>query len=194
MQDEVALAAGPVAAQRDRLELKREIVAERAVEPQVRIGAREGVHHRTHGGEDRGALAPVLLGHQAGRLGDDDRHLAVCVAAAGGAAGPQQGGGEHGQDDLAARVEGAGRDGPAVRHDLGTGVHVGELPAAVPARVLHPGTEHSPAPAVHLGADVIDVRGAERLLGAGHPHAAAGDRLGYPPACLAVRYRRPIRC
>ncbi len=178
MQDQVALAPRPVAAQRNRLELEREIVAERAVEPKVRIGAREGVHHRTHGGEDRGALAPVLLGHQAGRLGDDDRHLALRDTAAGRAAGPVQGGGKHGQDDLAARVEGTGHDGPAVRHDLRTGVHIGELPAAVPARVLHPGAEHSPAPAVHLRADVIDVRGAERLLGAGQPHPAAGDRLG----------------
>ena len=55
VQDQVALLAGPLVAQLDRLELERQVVAERTVQPQVWVLARHGRDHLPQGGEDGGA-------------------------------------------------------------------------------------------------------------------------------------------
>jgi len=168
------------------------VVAERAVQAQVRIVARERGDDLAHRGEHGGAPAPVLLRDQSGRFGDRHAHLVRAVRRRG-LARPGQRGAEHGQQHRAAPVQRADGDHPPVRHDLRAGVHVGQVPAAVPARVLHPGAEHSAAALVHLRAHLVDVVGAEPLLGTDHPHLAAGDRLG-PLAARCLRSRgRSVR-
>src|SRR5262249_54504647 len=79
-------------------------------------------------------------------------------------AGAGQRGAEHGQQHLAAGVERAGRDHAPARDELRAGVHVGQVPAAVAARVLHAGAEHAAAPLVRLRADAVDVVDAQRFF------------------------------
>jgi hypothetical protein len=68
VEHQVALVVGPGDPQRDRLELEREVVAERAVEAEVGVvGRAEQVSQRADHGEQRGLAAPLLLLEAPGR-------------------------------------------------------------------------------------------------------------------------------
>src|SRR5215469_18887417 len=56
----------------ERLELERQVVAERPVQAQVRIRAGEGGDDLAQGREHRGPPAPLLLGEHAVGLRNDD--------------------------------------------------------------------------------------------------------------------------
>ena len=82
VQDQIALAARPLMAQRDRFELKREIVAEGAVEAEVRVIGPQRRDNLAQGGEDRRTAGAFLLRYHAMRLRDHDRDFRAPVARA----------------------------------------------------------------------------------------------------------------
>src|SRR5207249_6934760 len=76
-QEEHQVARGRIARQavRDRLELEREVVAERAVETEVAfLGAVEEVDERAHDAEHGALLRPLLLREPLARLADGPAH------------------------------------------------------------------------------------------------------------------------
>ena len=177
VQDQVTLVIGAVVAERHRLELERQVVAERAVQAQVRVAAGERRDDLAECGEHGGPPAPVLLGHQARGLWNDHLDAARQALALHQAPGPQQGRAQDGEQHLAPGVQRPDSDPPAPGHDLDAGVHIGHVPAAVPARVLHAGTQHATAPVINLRADIVQGRRPERICGPGHPDAADGDEV-----------------
>ena len=198
MQHEITLVVRARQARPDRLELEGEIVAERAVQPQVLLRRRERGHDLTQRGEHGGAAASLLLGEGTVRLGDDDRHLRGAGQVAGaarlraarpGIAGrAAQRGADHRQQHRPPLVQRPGRDPPPGRDDLDARVHVGQVPAAVPARVLHSGAEHAAAAAIDLRRDLRQQRGVEPRGGPGYPHSGGGDELRV--RCLGTRVVR----
>ncbi len=174
MQHEITLVVRAGPAQPDRLELEGEIVAERPVQPQVLLRRRERGDDLAQRGEHGGAAASLLLGERTVRLGDDDRHLP-------GAYGHFRGGparGRQARGRSAARRRAAPITGSSTiprsfsaraairldrydRDDLDARVNVGEMPAAVPARVLHSGAEHAAAAGIDLRRDLRQQGGVE---------------------------------
>src|ERR1035438_959807 len=176
MQDQVTLGVRAVAAEPDRLKLEGQVVAERPVQAEMRIVARERGDHLAQGREHGGAATPVLPGDQPGRLRDDHLDLAR-IRTGEWLAGLEQRLAQHREEHLTPGVQGPDRDPAAAGHDLRARVHVGQVPAAVPAWILHPGAEHPAAPLVHAaGEPGEDVR-VEGLGGAGDVDATGGDKL-----------------
>jgi hypothetical protein len=71
VKDEVALVGRPLEPQPERLELKGQVVAEGAVQPQVGVVGRvEQLDQRAQDREDRRLLRALLLGEAAGRRAD----------------------------------------------------------------------------------------------------------------------------
>ena len=86
MQHEVALGAGPVSAVLlpHRLELERQVVAERPVKPEVRVRPGEGGDDLAQRGEHGWPAAALLLGEDL--IGVGDQHLDVARVCAGAGA------------------------------------------------------------------------------------------------------------
>ncbi len=191
VQDQVALPAVALAGEPDRLELERQVIAERAVQAKMLIGAGEGGNDLPNRGEDRGLAAAFLLGEGAGRSGDDHlgggqgqrgrrsvaggpaagrraaraaqrRGARSCGAAGRGVARAAQRRADHREQDAAAFVQRPCRDPPAAGDDLDARVHVRHVPAAVAARVLHSGAEHAAAAPVDLPGKIGQQRRIER--------------------------------
>ena len=188
VQHQVPLVVGPVDRRPHRLELERQVVPERAVQPQVRVRAAERggdlPQHAEHGGPPR----PLLLGERLLALGHEDgdraRRLlrAVPVAVAGGwpgRAGLGHAGAQHRVADdrhqhPAAVVECPRGHLPAPAGDLNRRVDVGHVPAGVPAGVLHARAEHAAAAAVDERGDPGQLGRVELVGGAGDRDAASG--------------------
>ncbi len=145
VQHEVALVVGADELLPDGLELEGQVVAEGAVEAEVRVVALEGGDDLADGGEDGGPAAAHLLRQQVLGLGHVDLD-AVGRGLGDRLARGQQAGGDGGQHDPAALVERGGRDRPALGHQLQARVDVAEGPSAVAARVVHARGEGTPAP------------------------------------------------
>ena len=75
VQHQVPLAVRPVLPERDRLELERQVVAERPVQPQVRVVAAERGDDLPQRAEHRRLPRPLLLGERPVALGNVDRQL-----------------------------------------------------------------------------------------------------------------------
>jgi hypothetical protein len=188
VQDQVALGCRALMTLTDRLELEGQVVAERAIEPEVGVRAREGRDDLAQSGEHGGAAAAFLLGEgarcfrydyrDAGQPGARLLDLGLVPRAAA------QGGAEHRQQHRAALVQRGGRYPPAMAGDLDARVDVTELPAAVPARVLHPRAEHPAAPRVNLPGQPGQLDRVEWRGGAAHPDARRGHEAG-----LVTSYR-----
>ena len=101
----------------------------------------------------------------------------LALAAAPADAGPAQRGGDDREQDAAALVQRRGRDPPAPGDDLDARVDVGDVPAAVAARVLHPGAEHAAPALVDLPGDVGQQGRIERGGDPADPHPARGNEL-----------------
>ena len=201
MQDQVPLVTRSVQPQPHWLELKRQVIAECPVQPQMRIRAPQGrddlPQHAEHGRLPR----PLLLGEGALPFGHDHCDLGwrcdlsrglrplLAVISRLLVAGFPHRVGDRRQDDQAAVVERAGGDVPAVGGDLHGRVHVRHVPAAVPAGILHARAEHAAAAAVDKVGNAGQFGRSERLGGAGDRHAAGGCQLdGVHRGPLHVRY------
>jgi hypothetical protein len=180
VQHQVTLVGRPFQPHPHRLELEGQVVAERPVQAQVRVLAAERRDDLAERAEHGGAAAALLFGVGPVRFGDVHGYVS------GGAsrrvlhwrAGPLQRGRDHRQHHPAPVVQGAGADAPAAGHDLQARVGVGDVPPAVPARVLHARAEHAAAPVVDGAGDRGQPVRVERPGGAGDPHAAAGLEVG----------------
>ena len=181
VQHEVALGRGTIQPEPDRLELERQVIAERPVQAQVRVRAAQRRRDLPQRGEHRRPAAALLLGELPVVLFDDDGFLVHRLAAVkqrifGGY--PAQGRAEHRQEHAAAVVQRPHGDPPAGGDDLRARVGVGHVPAAVPSGVLHARTHHATAALVDERRDPAEFGGVERRGGAGDPHAIAGLHFG----------------
>ena len=168
VQHQVALGGRAIEPRPDRLELERQVIAERPVQAQVRVLAAERRGDLPQRGEHGRPAAALLLGELPVVLGDDDGVLAV------GLPGSPQGGADHRQQHAAAVVQRPRGHPPAGGDDLGARVGVRHVPAAVPPRVLHAGAHHAAAALVGERRDPAELGRVERRGGAGDPHPVAG--------------------
>ncbi len=200
VQHQVPLAVGAADRQSHRLELERQVVPERAVKPQVRVRAPERggdlPQHAEHGRPAR----PLLLGERPLALGHVDGHRSVARPARTGRTGGLLSGAlfsndfnadaqhrvaDDGHQNQAALVERPGRHLPAPAHDLDRRVHVGQVPAGIPAWVLHARAEHAAAAAVDQLGDPRQLGGVKCAGGTGDRDATAdGKRVGRHRACI----------
>ena len=172
MQDQVALPGRALAAQPHRLELEGQVIAERPVQAQMRVGAAERRRDLPQRAEHRGPPAALLLGEVAAGFRDGHRVLVD------GFPRPGHGRADHRQQHPAAVVQGPRGDPPPGGDDLGARVGVGHMPAAVPPGILHAGAHHAAAALVHERRDPVELSRVERGGGADNPHAAAGRQFG----------------
>jgi hypothetical protein len=164
-QVQVARLGRPRVLQRNRLELEQQVVAERAVEAEERVGeAGKLGHDAAQGREQRGLLASLLLGEGAG--GGDDLDVPL---ARRGCRGREVGeyGVEQRQQRLAARVEGAQGQRAVAPDDLERRVDEAELPARIAPRIVDARREQPAAGAVEALGEAVEGGGVvERPLGA----------------------------
>ena len=180
VQHQVTLGRGTVKPEPDRLELEREVVAERPVQAQVRVLAPERRRDLPQRGEHRGPAAALLLGELPVVLGDHDGVLVHGFAALRQCifcACPAQGRAEHRQEHAPAVIQRPRGDLPAGGDDLRARVGVGHVPAAVPPRVLHARAHHAAAALVDERRDPAEFGGVEWRGSARDPHAIAGHHL-----------------
>ena len=168
MQHQVTLGGRAVEPAPHRLELERQVIAERPVQAQVRVVAAERRDDLPQRGEHGRPAAALLLGELPVVLGDDHAVLAV------GLSGSAQGSVEHREQHAAPLVQRPDCHPPAGGDDLRARVGVRHVPAAVPSRVLHAGAHHAAAALVGEGRDPAELGGVERRGGADDPHPVAG--------------------
>ena len=190
VQHQVTLGGRAVEPAPHRLELERQVIAERPVQAQVRVVAAERRDDLPQRGEHGRPAAALLLGELPVVLGDDD---AVLAGGLDRGSGPAQGGADHRQQHAAAVVQRPDRHPPAGGDDLQARVGVRHVPPAVPSRVLHAGAHHAAAALVGEGRDPAQLGGVEWRGGAGDPHPVAGrhvQTLGVHGGPSGLRPRR----
>ena len=187
VQHQVTLSLIALMPEPDRLELEGQVVAESAVQAEMRVRPGQRRDHLAQRGEHGGPVAALFLRESGVALRDDD--LDRAAAGRHDLARPAECRLDDRQQDLAAGVQRSRGDPPAAGHDLGRGVDIRHVPATVPARVLHPGTEHAAAAAVDLPGYLIQQGRVERCGTGGDRHAAGGDELGH--ARIGVGWHGP---
>ncbi len=180
MQHQVALPGVPSGSQRDRLELERQVVAERSEQAELVVSAGELRDDLPDRAKHRRAPASSLLGHLAVRLGDRDDDAALGALHLAGA---PKGGRDRRQDHAAAIVQRRGGELTAVTGQLDARVDIAGVPAAVPARVLHARAEHAASPFIDSSGDLGQQAGLKRRHRPGHGDSAGRDE----PRCSLLR-------
>ena len=146
VEDEVALLGRALELEPHRLELKGQVVAEGAIEAQVRLVlVEEQVDEGPQEGEDRGLAAPVLLGEAPGgcpHLALDDVVPRVDRRHDGE---PRERPAERGSKSPAARVQGLRPEAAPLRGEHDGRVDEAEVPARVAARILVARRQERPA-------------------------------------------------
>jgi hypothetical protein len=176
IENEVALLGAPGQPLPDRLELEREIVAERAVQAQVWLVAMveerdDGAEH----GEDRRLSAAFFLGEPPGRLAHDARHDVVGADDALDVDQPPEGLGDARQQHAAARVERLHAEAARASDERERGIDEAHVPARVAAGVFVAGGEQDAPALVERGDERIDRAGdGEHLHRALHADASPG--------------------
>ena len=173
VQHQVALGRGTIQPEPDRLELERQVIAERPVQAQVRVLAPQRRRDLPQRGEHGRPAAALFLGELPVVLSDDDGVLVHRFAALQQA----QCRAEHRQEHAPAVVQGPRGDPPAGGDDLRARIGVGHVPAAVPPGVLHARAHHAAAALVDERRDPAEFGGVERRGGARDPHAIAGHHF-----------------
>ena len=177
VQHQVALGRGAVKPEPDRLELERQVIAERPVQAQMRVLAPQRRRDLPQRGEHGRPAAAFLLGELPVALGDEDSVLIHRFAAAERGncrACPAQRRAQYRQEHAPAVVQRPRGDPPAGGDDLRTRVGVGHVPAAVSPGILHARTHHAAAALVDERRDPAEFGGVERRGGARDPHAITG--------------------
>ena len=169
VEDEVAvgLRAGPP--ELDRVELEREVVAERSIEAETGVVLRaEPGDDGPQGGEDGRLAAPVLLREVRLRLAHREPEGVAAPIDGGHVRLAGKGGLDRREQHLAPLVERAHRPAPPPGHDLERRVCEADVPPGVAAWVLVGRGEQHPAPPV-------DARGEIR-----HRVRVEGEGKGVP--------------
>mmetsp|Transcript_56717 Transcript_56717/g.133547 ORF Transcript_56717/g.133547 Transcript_56717/m.133547 type:complete len:364 (+) Transcript_56717:638-1729(+) len=174
-QHQVALVVGALEAHAAGLELEGQVVAERAVEPQVRV--RVGAEARDqlpHQGEDGGLLGALLLRELAVGFGHGDLKRVV----RGRGDGLDDGLGLHPradgcEEDFTAGVEGLDLAHEASRDELDRRVDEADFPEGVAAWVLESAHHEQTFLLVQLVHQLLHLsRAVDNRLGAHHCHAS----------------------
>ena len=165
VEDEIALIGGARQARADRLELEREIVAEGAVEPEVRLlGVPEELDQRAQQREHGGLTAPIFFREAARRCAHRHRDRVVGPLEALDLIEPLERLGDGGEQDQAAGVQGLGAEPAAPGHERERRIHEPHVPASVAAGVLVARCEQHAAARVEGVHDRLDgIRHRERL-------------------------------
>ena len=165
VEDQVALIGGARQARADRLELEREIVAEGAVEPEVRLlGVPEELDQRPERREHRGLAAPVFLREAGRRWANRHRDRVGRPLEALDLIEALERLGDGGEQDQAAGVQSLGAEPTPAGYEDERRIDEPHVPAGVAAGVLVARGEQHAAARVEGVHDRLDgIRHRERL-------------------------------
>ena len=177
VEDEIALVGRARPPRADRLELEREVVAEGAVEPEVRLlGVAEERDQRTEHREDRRLAAPVFFRETRRVRARGHRHRVVGPLEVLDVIEALERLGDGGEQDEAPGIERLRAEPAAAGHQRERRIHEAHVPPRVAAGVLVARCEERAAPRVEGVHDRLDrVRHRDGLDGPVDADAPTGE-------------------
>ena len=165
VEDQVALAGRPFLTQGDRLELEREIVAERPVQPEVRLGgAGEEFDDGAQQGEHGRLAAAFLLGEPFRGRGDRPGQARIVRLERGDRGQAFDRCRDRREQQAATRVERRDAELQAAAHDRQRRVDEAHVPARVASGIFVARSEQRPAAAVQCVQDRLDGAGDGQVV------------------------------
>jgi hypothetical protein len=180
IEDEVSLLGRALELRGQRLELKREVVAERAVEPEVNVvGTPKHVDDRAEHGKDAGLLATLFFGCAHGARADDGRERVHCGGRLLDRVQRLDRGPNRLEEHAAARVQRGHRDPTSARRERERRIDEPQVPPRVAPRVIVARRQEHAAPMVERVDQVFDGGSAVDLLRAPIDDDAASRRVPF---------------